>query len=133
MIPPPTWKECAALNQKDSGSQARVCQIQTAHGTFETPMFMPVGTQATVKTLAPRDLEELGAEIILSNAYHLYIRPGIDIIKESGGLHQFMGWTKPILTDSGGYQAFSLARLREITDEGVKVHSHFDGREIFLT
>ncbi|MBI3999521.1 MAG: tRNA guanosine(34) transglycosylase Tgt [Candidatus Omnitrophica bacterium] len=121
------------LIRKDSQTGARVGQIQTAHGTFETPMFMPVGTQATVKTLAPKDLEDLGAEIILSNTYHLYIRPGIDIIKEAGGLHKFMGWTKPILTDSGGYQVFSLARLREITDEGVKFHSHFDGREIFLT
>ena len=121
------------LLQEDSETKGRVGRVQTAHGMFETPVFMPVGTQATVKTLAPRDLEELGAEIILSNAYHLYIRPGIDIIDEIGGLHKFMGWSKPILTDSGGYQVFSLARLREITDEGVKFHSHFDGREIFLT
>ncbi len=121
------------LLQEDSETKGRVGRVQTAHGMFETPVFMPVGTQATVKTLAPRDLEELGAEIILSNAYHLYIRPGIDIIQEAGGLHKFMGWSKPILTDSGGYQVFSLARLREITDEGVKFHSHFDGREIFLT
>ncbi len=126
-------KKSFQLIQKDSQTQARLGKVQTAHGTFETPMFMPVGTQATVKTLAPKDLEELGAEIILSNTYHLYIRPGIDIIKEAGGLHKFMGWSKPILTDSGGYQVFSLARLREITDEGTRFHSHFDGREIFLT
>lgn len=126
-------KQAFQLIQKDSESQARVGRVQTAHGAFETPVFMPVGTQATVKTLAPRDLEELGAEIILSNAYHLYIRPGIDIIQEAGGLHKFMSWPKPILTDSGGYQVFSLARLREVTDEGVRFHSHFDGREIFLT
>ena len=126
-------KKSFQLIQKDSETQARVGCIQTAHGSIETPVFMPVGTQATVKTLAPKELEEIGAQIILSNAYHLYIRPGIDIIKEAGGLHQFMGWSKPILTDSGGYQVFSLARLREITDEGVRFHSHFDGREIFLT
>ena len=126
-------KKSFQLIQKDSRTQARAGTVQTAHGTFETPIFMPVGTQATVKTLAPKDLEELGAEIILSNAYHLYIRPGIDIIQEAGGLHKFMGWSKPILTDSGGYQVFSLARLREITDEGARFHSHFDGREIFLT
>ena len=94
---------------------------------------MPVGTQAAVKALTPRDLRELEAEIILSNAYHLYIRPGIDIITQFGGLHRFMGWDGPILTDSGGYQVFSLSRLREITEEGVRFHSHFDGREIFLT
>ncbi|MBI1978101.1 MAG: tRNA guanosine(34) transglycosylase Tgt [Candidatus Omnitrophica bacterium] len=121
------------LLAKDRETRARVGQIHTAHGTIHTPAFMPVGTQATVKTLAPRDLEEIGAEIILSNAYHLYIRPGIDIIKRAGGLHRFMGWAKPILTDSGGYQVFSLARLRKITDEGVTFNSHFDGREIFLT
>lgn len=121
------------LIQKDSETQARLGRVETAHGVFETPAFMPVGTQGTVKSLAPIDLEEMGAEIILSNAYHLYIRPGIDIIAEAGGLHRFMSWPKPILTDSGGYQVFSLARLRRITDEGVLFHSHFDGREIFLT
>lgn len=118
-------------NGKDT--QARAGRIQTAHGVIETPAFMPVGTQGTVKTLAPNELEELGAEAILANTYHLYIRPGIDIIASLGGLHRFMGWAKPILTDSGGYQVFSLARLRQITDEGVRFNSHFDGREIFLT
>ena len=127
-------EECQfVLLAKDKNTQARLGHIQTVHGTIETPVFMPVGTQGTVKTLSPADLEQLGSEIILANTYHLYIRPGIDIIKEAGGLHRFMGWSKPILTDSGGYQVFSLARLREITDEGVRFHSHFDGREIFLT
>ena len=121
------------LFAKDPETQARAGRIQTTHGAIVTPVFMPVGTQGTVKTLAPNELEELGAEIVLANAYHLYIRPGIDIIAGLGGLHRFMAWQKPILTDSGGYQVFSLARLREITDEGVRFHSHFDGREIFLT
>lgn len=121
------------LVAKDTSSEARAGKVRTAHGVFETPVFMPVGTQATVKALSPADLEASGAEIVLSNTYHLYIRPGIDIIAEAGGLHRFMSWPKPILTDSGGYQVFSLARLREITDEGVRFHSHFDGREIFLT
>ena len=88
---------------------------------------MPVGTQATVKALTPRDLKEMGAEIILSNAYHLYIRPGMEIIGQFGGVHRFMGWDGPILTDSGGYQVFSLSRLRKITEEGARFHSHFDG------
>ena len=121
------------LVKKCGETQARTGIVCTAHGTFETPVFMPVGTQATVKTLAPRELEELGAEIILANAYHLYIRPGIDIIKKLGGLHQFMAWPGPVLTDSGGYLVFSLARLRKITEEGATFHSHFDGREIFLS
>ena len=118
---------------KDPETQARAGRIQTTHWAIVTPVFMPVGTQGTVKTLAPNELEDIGAQIILANAYHLYIRPGIDIIAGLGGLHRFMGWQKPVLTDSGGYQVFSLARLREITDEGVRFHSHFDGREIFLT
>ena len=114
------------LIETDSETQARAGRIHTAHGSINTPAFMPVGTQATVKTLTPRDLDEIGAEIILANAYHLYIRPGIDIIRQAGGIHSFMGWSKPILTDSGGYQVFSLARLREITDDGVTFNSHFD-------
>lgn len=121
------------LDVKDASSEARAGKVHTAHGTFQTPIFMPVGTQATVKTLSPSDLQQCGAEIILSNTYHLYIRPGIDIIAEAGGLHRFMSWPGPILTDSGGFQVFSLARLREVTDEGARFHSHFDGREIFLT
>lgn len=118
---------------QDRESSARAGRLVTAHGVIETPVFMPVGTQGTVKTLAPRELDELGAEIILGNTYHLYIRPGIDIIKNAGGLHRFMSWQKPILTDSGGYQVFSLSRLNEVTDEGVTFHSYFDGRKIFLS
>lgn len=103
------------------------------HGVVRTPIFMPVGTQATVKALSPQELEECGAEIILSNAYHLYLRPGLEIIKESGGLHNFMNWHKPILTDSGGYQIFSLAILRKVRDEGLEFQSHLDGSKHFLT
>ncbi len=114
-------------------SNARVGRIKTAHGVFETPAFMPVGTQASVKTLSPKDLEEMDAQTILSNAYHLYIRPGLDVIKLAGGLHKFMGWKRPILTDSGGYQVFSLAKMREISEEGVWFNSYFDGRRIFFT
>lgn len=121
------------MTSKDSKTHARTGKIVTPRGSFETPVFMPVGTQGTVKAIMPKDLKELGTEIILSNAYHLYIRPGIDIIKKLGGLHSFMGWDKPILTDSGGFQVFSLSRLRSISEEGVKFLSYFDGREIFLT
>jgi len=121
------------LAVQDPQTYARAGIVHTAHGDFHTPAFMPVGTQGTVKALTPRDLKESGAEIILSNAYHLFVRPGIDIIQEAGGLHSFMGWSGPILTDSGGYQVFSLSRFRKITEEGVLFQSHFDGREIFLT
>ncbi|HNV85960.1 MAG TPA: tRNA guanosine(34) transglycosylase Tgt [Candidatus Omnitrophota bacterium] len=119
--------------KKDSNSRARTGEVITSHGSFATPAFMPVGTQGTVKTFTPRELKELGAEIILGNAYHLYIRPGLDIMRHLGGLHSFMGWKGPILTDSGGYQVFSLAKLRKITREGALFNSHFDGRELFLT
>ena len=122
-----------SVTARDANSRARVGKIETAHGAFETPVFMPVGTQGTVKALTPRDLQEAGTTVLLANAYHLYIRPGIDIIREAGGLHRFMGWPGPILTDSGGYQVFSLSRLREVSEEGVSFHSHFDGLEIFLT
>lgn len=124
---------CFQLLKNDSSTNARLGKVRTAHGDFSTPAFLPVGTQATVKTLTPRDLEEMGAEAILSNTYHLYIRPGLDVIKEAGGLHKFMGWKHPILTDSGGYQVFSLAKLRELTEEGVWFNSHFDGQKIFFT
>ncbi|MCM8774967.1 MAG: tRNA guanosine(34) transglycosylase Tgt [Candidatus Omnitrophica bacterium] len=117
----------------DTTTRARVGLCKTAHGMFETPVFMPVATQGTVKALSPRDLNDIGTEIILANAYHLYIRPGIDIIKQFHGLHHFMGWPGPILTDSGGYQVFSLSRLRRISEEGVCFASYFDGDEIFLT
>ena len=111
---------------------ARFGRLHTAHGVVETPVFMPVGTQATVKTLEPRDLEALGASIILSNTYHLLVRPGPEIIGACGGLHRFMGWHGPILTDSGGFQVFSLAKLRKMTEEGVAFNSHVDGRRLFL-
>jgi len=112
---------------------ARRGEFFTAHGSFQTPAFMPVGTQASVKGVTPLQLRELGAEIILSNAYHLHVRPGDDVIRDLGGLHKFMGWDGPILTDSGGFQVFSLAKLREVTDEGVSFQSHVDGARIWLT
>jgi len=116
----------------DASSRARRGRLWTAHGPVETPVFMPVGTQATVKSLSPRELTETGAQIVLGNAYHLRIRPGVDIVEKCGGLHAFMGWPHPILTDSGGYQVFSLAKLRKITESGVEFNSHFDGKRIFL-
>jgi len=121
------------LLKKDSNSRARRGVIQTSRGEIQTPVFMPVGTQATVKGLTPRDLNELGAQIILGNTYHLYLRPGLEIVSKAGGLHKFMGWDKPILTDSGGYQVFSLSKLRKITPEGVEFQSHIDGSYHFLT
>jgi len=117
----------------DAKTSARTGELQTAHGAIETPVFMPVGTLATVKTLSPDDLMTLGTEIILSNTYHLNLRPGCDIIQKAGGLHEFMAWPKPILTDSGGFQVFSLARLRSITDLGVTFQSHIDGSKHELT
>ena len=116
----------------DGGTQARCGRLWTAHGAFETPAFMPVGTQATVKTMAPWELSELEVQIILGNTYHLNIRPGMEIMAACGGLHSFMGWEGPILTDSGGYQVFSLAKLRKIRDDGVEFSSHIDGSRIFL-
>lgn len=106
--------------------------METAHGTIQTPIFMPVGTQATVKALTPRQVEEAGARIILGNTYHLNLRPGSALIRERGGLHKFMHWPHPILTDSGGFQVFSLSSLRKLTDEGISFRSHIDGRKIFL-
>jgi queuine tRNA-ribosyltransferase len=119
---------------KSTGPAApRLGEIVTARGVVETPVFMPVGTYATVKTLTPEDLKEIGATIILSNTYHLYLRPGVETIAALGGLHRFMHWDGPILTDSGGYQIFSLAPFRTITDEGVTFRSHLDGSSHFLT
>ncbi|MBI3365539.1 MAG: tRNA guanosine(34) transglycosylase Tgt, partial [Ignavibacteriae bacterium] len=106
---------------------ARTGTAMTDHGSFQTPAFMPVGTQGTVKAIEQREIVEIGAEIILSNAYHLYLRPGTDILEQAGGLHRFMSWDKPILTDSGGYQVFSLSDLRTIEEEGVQFRSHLDG------
>jgi queuine tRNA-ribosyltransferase len=115
------------LLKKSEVSEARVGQFQTPHGLIETPVFMPVGTQATVKTLSRDELLEMDAQIILSNTYHLYLRPGSDLITEMGGLHRFMNWPRPILTDSGGFQVFSLGPLRKIDEEGVTFRSHIDG------
>lgn len=112
---------------------ARAGIFHTPHGDIETPIFMPVGTQATVKGLRPEDLNEIGAQIILSNTYHLFLRPGHEIIKQTGGLHKFMNWKKPILTDSGGFQVFSLSKLRKVTDDGVEFRSHLSGQKYFIT
>src|SRR5215467_1528878 len=118
---------------KATSGQARRGRLITPHGTVETPVFMPVGTQATVKSLRNEALEELGAQIILGNTYHLYLRPGHQLISKLGGLHQFMSWNRAILTDSGGYQVFSLSELRKMSDEGVRFRSHLDGSEHLLT
>jgi queuine tRNA-ribosyltransferase len=118
---------------KTDPTGARRGRLTTPHGTVETPFFMPVGTQASVKALTQEALEELGTEIILANTYHLYLRPGHELIRKLGGLHQFMSWPRAILTDSGGYQVFSLSELRKITDEGVRFRSHLDGSEHLLT
>ena len=112
---------------------ARAGRIHTPHGTFDTPIFMPVGTQATVKTMSPEELKDMGAGIILSNTYHLFLRPGSELVKEAGGLHKFMNWDRAILTDSGGFQVFSLGDLRKITEEGVTFRSHIDGSKKFLS
>lgn len=112
---------------------ARVGRYTTPHGVIETPVFMPVGTQATVKSLTPDELKEAGASIILSNTYHLYMRPGHELIKKAGGLHKFMAWDRPILTDSGGFQVFSLAKLRSIDENGVEFNSHIDGHAEYFT
>ena len=114
-------------------SGARLGKVHTPHGVIDTPVFMPVGTQATVKAMSPLELKEIGAEIILSNTYHLFIRPGHNLIKDFGGLHGFMNWDRPILTDSGGFQVFSLNELRKITEEGVIFRSHLDGTKHFFT
>jgi queuine tRNA-ribosyltransferase len=119
-------KEC-----KQTG--ARLGRVHTPHGIIDTPTFMPVGTQATVKAMAPNELKEIGAQIILSNTYHLYIRPGHKLIEKAGGLHGFMNWDRPILTDSGGFQVFSLNELRKIKEEGVEFKSHLDGTKHFFT
>jgi queuine tRNA-ribosyltransferase len=118
---------------KDKSTKARLGKLQTAHGEVNTPIFMPVGTQGTVKALSNDDVKGCGAEIILGNAYHLYLRPGLDVIKKAGGLHKFMGWDLPILTDSGGYQIFSLAKLRKLSDKGAEFSSHIDGAKHFIT
>lgn len=112
---------------------ARLGKVHTPHGSFDTPTFMPVGTLATVKTMSPEDLHQMNANIILSNTYHLWLRPGEDIIKEAGGLHKFMNWDGSILTDSGGFQVFSLSKMRDIKEEGVHFRSHLNGEKLFLS
>ncbi|MCJ7646648.1 tRNA guanosine(34) transglycosylase Tgt [bacterium] len=119
--------------KKIKDKNARIGRIVTAHGVVNTPVFIPVGTQATVKTLSPKELEEVGVELVLSNTYYLFLRPGVEIIEKAGGLHKFMGWDRPIISDSGGYQVFSLANLRKITQEGVEFQSHIDGAKHFLS
>jgi queuine tRNA-ribosyltransferase len=121
------------LLAQDRQTKARHGRLTTAHGVIETPAFIPVGTQGTVKAVTPRELRELDAQIILANTYHLFVRPGLDAIKHFGGLHKFMSWDGPILTDSGGYQIFSLAKLRKITEEGVHFQNHVDGTPAFIT
>jgi queuine tRNA-ribosyltransferase len=120
------------LLKTDVRTKARLGRLTTAHGVVDTPVFMPVGTQASVKALDPRELREMGTQIILANTYHLNIRPGLDIIRAAGGLHRFMNWERPILTDSGGYQVFSLAKIRKIKPHGVEFNSHVDGAPLFL-
>ena len=112
---------------------ARAGLLHTPHGTFQTPMFMPVGTQATVKTMTPEELKAMGSQVILSNTYHLFLRPGPELVEEAGGLHKFMNWDQAILTDSGGFQVFSLGDMRKITEDGVTFRSHIDGSKQFLS
>ena len=121
------------LIKESKETKARLGRIVTPHGEIETPVFMPVGTRATVKTMTPEEVRDLGAKIILSNTYHLYLKPGHDLVKEAGGLHRFMNWHGPILTDSGGFQVFSLGELRKIKEEGVEFRSHIDGSKHFIS
>jgi queuine tRNA-ribosyltransferase len=122
-----------ALLAADPRSKARRGRLRTAHGLIETPAFMPVGTQGSVKAASPRELRALEAQIILGNTYHLFVRPGLEVMRHFGGLHRFMNWDGPILTDSGGYQIFSLAKLRKITEEGVHFQNHLDGTPTFIS
>ena len=121
-----------AVLSSDPSSRARRGRLQTRRGAIETPVFMPVGTQGTVKAVSPRELRELDAQVILGNTYHLFVRPGLEVIRKLGGLHRFTGWDGPILTDSGGFQVFSLAKLRKITPEGVHFQNHLDGTPCFI-
>ncbi|MGQ9493316.1 MAG: tRNA guanosine(34) transglycosylase Tgt [Anaerolineae bacterium] len=121
------------IEKSDTNSRARAGVLHTPHGAIPTPVFAPVGTQATVKTLTPDELREMGTTLILANTYHLYLRPGADVVARLGGLHRFMGWDGPILTDSGGFQVFSLESLRKVSDEGVIFRSHIDGSEHFFS
>jgi queuine tRNA-ribosyltransferase len=120
------------LLKTDSQTKARLGKLTTAHGVVDTPVYMPVGTQASVKALDPRELAEMGTQIILGNTYHLNIRPGLEVMRAAGGLHKFMNWEKPILTDSGGFQVFSLAKIRKVKEHGVEFRSHLDGSLLFI-
>ena len=119
--------------QKSERNKARLGRLTLPHGIVDTPCYMPVGTQATVKSMRPSELEEIGAKIILNNTYHLHLRPGEDIVAKAGGSNKFMAWNRPILTDSGGYQVFSLSKIRKLTEEGVEFRSHIDGRKLFIS
>ncbi len=121
------------MEHREADTRGRNGVVTTHHGQIETPIFMPVGTQATVKAMTPEELKEIKAQIILANTYHLYLRPGSDLIAEAGGLHEFMHWDRPILTDSGGFQVFSLSDLNEVTEEGVYFQSHIDGSKHFIS
>jgi len=121
------------LIHQDKNTKSRLGKLTTEHGEIDTPAFMPVGTHATIKGLYPKDVMEAGAQIMLSNTYHLFLRPGMDVIRKAKGIHKFISWEKPILTDSGGYQVFSLALLRKLNDKGVEFQSHIDGFKHFLT
>ncbi len=123
---------CFECLGRDSGSRARRGVLHTAHGDVQTPVFMPVGTRGSVKAVSPAELEELGAQIILGNTYHLFLRPGSELVAAAGGLHRFAAWNRPILTDSGGFQVFSLSRLRKLERDGVRFSSHIDGTRFFL-
>ncbi|MCA3230132.1 MAG: tRNA-guanine transglycosylase, partial [Burkholderiales bacterium] len=116
-----------------SEGAARRGRLRLRHGEVQTPMFMPVGTYGTVKAMTPAELAELGAQIILGNTFHLWLRPGLEVVRKHGGLHRFMGWDKPILTDSGGFQVFSLGALRKVTEDGVAFQSPVNGDRLFLT
>ncbi len=118
---------------KDTKTSARVGKLITSNGTIDTPVFMPVGTQGTIKTMSSEELQEIGIQIVLVNAYHLSLRPGSEVVEKAGGLHKFMHWQRPLLTDSGGYQVFSLAKLRQISEDGVEFQSHFDGSRHFFS
>lgn len=127
-------EKVGTFNVEATAGKARAATLQTAHGKIETPIFMPVGTKATVKAMTPEELSDhIGAQIILGNTYHLHLRPGEDVVKEMGGLHKFMNWNKPILTDSGGFQVFSLSKLRKMSEEGVEFRSHLDGKKYFIS
>src|SRR5215831_8882928 len=133
MAPRKLGRDMFEARDRDRSSKARCGHLTTKHGIIETPAFMPVGTQGSVKAVSSRELRDVGAQIVLGNTYHLFVRPGLDVIRQCGGLHRFMNWDGPILTDSGGYQIFSLAKLRKITEDGVHFQNHVDGATAFIS